>query len=138
LIHQSQIFSGQVKNMDDAKERIGKERIGKERIGKVLKKLRKARKMKQEDLAAFVGKSAGAVGQIERGEIYPHYETLAKIINIFDADANLFFFKEASNQPELSRWISDWVYGMTDDERKGTALILEKLSFILKQPDDPD
>jgi transcriptional regulator with XRE-family HTH domain len=114
--------------MDDAKVRIGK----------ILKDLRETRRLTQEDIAELIGKTAGAVGQLERGMIYPNYDTLAKIINALDVDANLFFFKEAPSQPDLSRWMSDLFYGMARSERKTIALFLEKLSSVmLKQPDDP-
>jgi transcriptional regulator with XRE-family HTH domain len=113
--------------MDDAKVRIGD----------ILKQLREARDMTQEDLAGLIGKTAGAIGQLERGMIYPNYDTLAKIIDAFDVDANLFFFKDASSQPDLSRWITDLFYGMTDGERESIGLFFKKFSSImLRQPDE--
>jgi transcriptional regulator with XRE-family HTH domain len=92
--------------------------------------------MTLEDIAELIGKTAGAVGQLERGMIYPNYDTLAKIISAFGVDANLFFFREAPSQPDLSRWASDLFYGMTDGERKSVGLFPEKFSGVmLRQPD---
>jgi transcriptional regulator with XRE-family HTH domain len=109
----------------------------KERIGKILRELREARQMTQEQLAALIDKTAGTIGQIERGDIYPNYETLAKIIHVLDADANLFFFKEMPNHPDLSGWMSDAFFGMTVNERKDIGSFLAKFSHVmLKETDD--
>jgi transcriptional regulator with XRE-family HTH domain len=110
----------------------------KARIGELLKELRTAQDMTQEDLAELIGKTAGAVGQLERGDIYPHYETLAKIIHALGVDANLFFFREESNQSDLSQWMSDLFYNMTDSERKSIGLFLKKCSSaMLKRQNKP-
>lgn len=112
--------------MDDAKKFIGK----------TVKDLREAKNMTQEDLAGLIGKTAGAVGQIERGDIYPNYDTLSKIIKALDADANLFFSRETPNYPDLSRLVSDVSYGMSDNVREDIGLFLAKVSQVMLKESD--
>ncbi|MDR1205858.1 MAG: helix-turn-helix domain-containing protein [Peptococcaceae bacterium] len=121
------ILCGQVNDMDDAKKFIGK----------TVKDLREAKNMTQEDLAGLIGKTAGAVGQIERGDIYPNYDTLSKIIKALDADANRFFSQEKPNYSNLPRWMSDASYGMPDSVREDVGLFLAKISqAMLKESDE--
>lgn len=108
----------------------------KEQIGKILKELRLTRRMTQEQMAELIDKSAGAVGQLERGDIYPNYETLAKIIDVLNVDANLFFFKEASSHSDVSNWLADAFFGMTDSERKEIGLFLTKLAGVMLKEAD--
>jgi transcriptional regulator with XRE-family HTH domain len=110
----------------------------KEHFGKILKELRLSRQMTQEQLAELIDKSAGAVGQLERGDIYPNYETLAKIIDALNVDANLFFFKEASPFSDVFDWVADAFFGMTDSERKSIGAFLVKFAKVmLKEADVP-
>lgn len=105
-------------------------------LGKILKELRLSRNMTQEQMAERIDKSAGAVGQLERGDIYPNYETLAKIIDVLDVDANLFFFKESSQHSDVSGWLTDAFFGMTDSERKEIGSFLANVSRIMLKKTD--
>ena len=60
-------------------------------FGHKLRELRENKGLTQEQLAERVGITANAVGQFERGKIFPNYETTANIINVLDIDANLLF-----------------------------------------------
>lgn len=108
----------------------------KEHLGKILKELRLSRNMTQEQMAELIDKSAGAVGQLERGDIYPNYETLAKIIDVLDVDANLFFFKESSPHSDVSDWLVDAFFGMTNSERKEIGSFLANFSRVMLKETD--
>jgi transcriptional regulator with XRE-family HTH domain len=96
-----------------------------------LRELREKLGLTQEQFSVLIGKTAGTVGQIERGDIYPNYETLARIIFVLEADANLFFFRETPANSDLSGWMSDALSGMTENERKVVSLFLAKLSLMM-------
>jgi len=63
----------------------------KNKFGEAIKALRKNNDITQAKLSEIIVKSPGVIGQYERGEIKPTYETLSKLIYHFDVDANLFF-----------------------------------------------
>ena len=50
-------------------------------IGKNIRNVRKAKKMRQEDLAEKTGLSVNYIGNVERGEKIPSLETFLKIVN---------------------------------------------------------
>lgn len=100
-------------------------------FGKTLKELRIAKGITQEQLAELIDKSFGAVGQYERGDILPNYETLARIIQTLDVDANLFFSRRASGHSELSNWMANALFGMTDDERAKIGSFLAEFSRVM-------
>lgn len=52
----------------------------------------------QEQLAEKIGKSAGYIGQLERGLSMASLPTLKKLINVLSLDANLIFYDEQPYQ----------------------------------------
>lgn len=50
-------------------------------IGKNIRNVRKAKKMRQEDLAEKTGLSVNYIGNVERGEKIPSLETFLNIVN---------------------------------------------------------
>lgn len=50
-------------------------------IGKNIRNVRKAKKMRQEDLAERTGLSVNYIGNVERGEKIPSLETFLNIVN---------------------------------------------------------
>jgi transcriptional regulator with XRE-family HTH domain len=100
-------------------------------FGKTLKELRIAKGITQEQLAELIDKSFGAVGQYERGGILPNYETLARIIQALDVDANLFFSRKTSGHSDLSNWMANALFGMTDEERSKVGSFLAEFSRVM-------
>lgn len=60
-------------------------------FGNRLRELRIQKKLTQEQLGEYIGVTPNAIGQFERGNMYPNFETLYRIIAVLDIDANLFF-----------------------------------------------
>ena len=60
-----------------------------ESIGKNIRKYRKMKKLRQEDLAEKSGLSTNYLGAIERGEKIPALETLIGIINALGVSADM-------------------------------------------------
>ncbi len=58
-------------------------------IGENIRKYRKQRKLRQEDLAEMVGISATYIGMIERNEKVPALETFIQIINALQVSADM-------------------------------------------------
>lgn len=55
------------------------------------KLIRLTNKLTQAQFAERLDISSSYVGQIEQGKAFPSYDTLDKVIETFDVDANLFF-----------------------------------------------
>ena len=60
-------------------------------LGSMIQKKRKEIGLSQEKLAESIGKTAGYIGQLERGESNPSYFTLKELIRILNLDARLVF-----------------------------------------------
>lgn len=58
-------------------------------IGRNIRKYRRERKMRQEDLAEKAGLSTNYVGAVERGEKLPALETFVEIINTLGVSADM-------------------------------------------------
>lgn len=103
-------------------------------FGNRLKELRLRKNMTQEQLGTQLGITANAVGQFERGIMYPNFETLYRIINVLDVDANLIFSKDTVEYPTQSKWFAALLSDMSDEEKLVVSKFLENLSRILIQP----
>jgi len=71
-------------------------------ISFVIKTIRKANNLTQEDLAAIIGVSPGHIGSLEQGKANPSYEVIEKFIEEFEVDANLFFGRIQNNAKSLN------------------------------------
>lgn len=58
-------------------------------IGRNIRKFRKEKKLRQEDLAEKAGLSVNYVGALERGEKYPSLETFIIIANALDVTSDM-------------------------------------------------
>lgn len=58
-------------------------------IGQNIRKYRKARQLRQEDLAELAGLSPNYIGLIERGEKSPSLEAFIAILNALDISADM-------------------------------------------------
>lgn len=103
----------------------------KRRIGTKIKELRESKQISQAQLAEFIGKSTGSVGQFERGEICPSCETLSRIIEFFDADANIFFSRENKQSAIEPIILSNLISAMDSGERKKFSQLLQELSRVI-------
>jgi transcriptional regulator with XRE-family HTH domain len=63
----------------------------KERFAKRLRKIRRSMDLTQEQLADQVGVSLNFIGQLERGESAPSFETVQKIAEVLEVDVSEFF-----------------------------------------------
>lgn len=63
----------------------------KKRFGKRLRKLRRNKDLTQEQLADKVGVSLNFIGQVERGENSPSFETMQKIAEVLEVDISELF-----------------------------------------------
>lgn len=60
-----------------------------DRIGSNIRKYRKAKNLRQQDLAEMVNVSVNYIGMIERGEKVPALETFVDIINALEVSADV-------------------------------------------------
>ncbi len=60
-----------------------------ETIGRNLRRYRKAKKLRQEDLAERTGLSTNYIGSMERGEKIPSLETFIVIVNALGISADM-------------------------------------------------
>jgi transcriptional regulator with XRE-family HTH domain len=63
----------------------------KKRFGKRLRKLRRDRDLTQDQLADLVGVSLNFIGQLERGESAPSFETMQKMAEVLEVDISELF-----------------------------------------------
>lgn len=100
-------------------------------FGHKLRELRESKGLTQEQLAEKVGITANAIGQFERGKIFPNYETIANIINVLDIDANLLFSRDSVDYPAEAIWIAKTMADLSFEERQRVGKFLEDISKIL-------
>ena len=93
----------------------------------IVKRKRKERKMTQEELAEQLELSSGMIGQIERGDTYPSFEKLVKIVRILNIDPTeaMYGYTNDSESAELETIIQQ----MTSGQRK----LLLKIAKLLLQ-----
>ncbi|MDD3393235.1 MAG: helix-turn-helix transcriptional regulator [Anaerotignum sp.] len=99
-------------------------------FGHKLRELREDKGLTQEQLAERIGITANAVGQFERGKIFPNYETTANIINVLDVDANLLFSRDTVDYPDEAKWIAKIMVDLNIEERQKFGKFLEDISKI--------
>jgi len=104
-------------------------------FGHKLRELREKNKMTQEQLAGEIGITANAIGQFERGKIFPNFETIVNIIRVLDVDANLFFSREGVDYPDEAKWIAGIIVGLNTEERQKFGRFLEGMAKVLLNTD---
>lgn len=82
------------------------------KFGESIKELRKAKGLKQKELAEKAGISANALSLIEKGETMPHKDTIKKIVESLGVPETyvLFFAIESSDVPEDKRQVFDQLH----------------------------
>ena len=63
-------------------------------IGDLIRMKREEHGLTQEQLAELIGKSAGYIGQLERGLSMASIPTLKRLVNVLSLDANQIFYDE--------------------------------------------
>lgn len=67
-------------------------------IGDLIRMKREEHGLTQEQLAELIGKSAGYIGQLERGLSMASIPTLKRLVNVLSLDANQIFYDEKQDQ----------------------------------------
>ena len=72
-------------------------------FGQIISSRRKSLKLTQEKLADMIERSPGLIGQIERGETNPSYETLCRLKDVlqFDLDDAIRWMLPVNSQLSL-------------------------------------
>jgi len=81
-------------------------------IANVIKNIRIAHGLTQEQLAEMIDRSPGHVGMLEQGRATPSYDVMEKLITEFDVDANLFFGGAPRDAESISMGIVQTVQNM--------------------------
>lgn len=77
-------------------------------IGDLIRMKREEHGLTQEQLAELIGKSAGYIGQLERGLSMASIPTLKRLVNVLSLDANQIFYDEKQDQfSELENMLSE-------------------------------
>lgn len=105
-------------------------------FGAILKDIRKACRLTQEQLGEMIGVSANAIGQYERGQILPTYATLGRIINALNVDANLFFAREPMDYPDEAKWVAQALMELSPEEKSGASRLMGEIVKILDRFDN--
>ena len=93
-------------------------------IGQRLKEARLARNMKQEELAAAVGVSKGAIGNYETEVSSPKETILIRLMEVLNVDANYLYQDYMNEQSQLhdDELILLTLYRGADDRAKSDAI----------------
>ena len=73
-------------------------------IGDLIRMKREEHGLTQEQLAELIGKSAGYIGQLERGLSMASIPTLKRLVNVLSLDANQIFYDEKQDNINLASW----------------------------------
>ena len=73
-------------------------------IGDLIRMKREEHGLTQEQLAELIGKSAGYIGQLERGLSMASIPTLKRLVNVLSLDANQIFYDEKQININLASW----------------------------------
>lgn len=99
-----------------------------ETIGANIRKVRKQKKMRQEDLAEKSDLTPNYIGAIERGEKVPSLEALVAIMNALGASANIIFqdVVEADYTVKTSL-LSDKIDSLSKENRENVYAVIETM-----------
>lgn len=91
-------------------------------LGTMIQTKRKELGLSQEKLAEKIGKTAGYVGQIERGISYPSYSTLLQLVEVLEIDAQALFSTNDINTHECTQ-----IFSRLSQKQQQLALGIPKL-----------
>ena len=86
---------------------LGSEIMDQKKVGKFITKLRKEKKLTQEELANKTGLSKSTISMYERGERFPSEQILELLADVFNVDMNVLLGKQSRStyylNPETAR-----------------------------------
>lgn len=86
--------------------------------------------LSQEELAEKIDKSTSFIGQVERGECFPKFETLQALVACLGIDANELFTDKPITRDDLSE-LFDLALHMDENKR---SLLIEFARLLHKMP----
>lgn len=101
-----------------------------ERLAKIIRTRRLDMGLSQEQLAEKIDKSTSFIGQVERGECFPKFETLQALIACLGIDANELFAEKPITRDDLSELFN---IALHMDENK-RSLLIEFARLLHKMP----
>lgn len=102
-----------------------------ESIGKNIRRLRKERGYRQEDLAEMVGLSVNYMGAIERGEKLPSLETFIAIVNCLGASADFILADVLAEGYRVKESVFvEKLSGLSAQQRKEVYAVVDALIQI--------
>lgn len=103
-------------------------------IGQNIRKFRKAKKMRQEDLAEKTQLSANYIGMIERGEKIPSMESFIDIVNALGVSSDMILTDVlAVGYTVKDSMLSEKLEKLSTQDRNTIYEVLEVLIKHLKQ-----
>lgn len=93
-------------------------------VGKNIQRIRKERKITQENLAELINIETISMSKIETGKSYPTSENLCKIANILNVEPyELFIFENTKSIENLKQEIITYIKNIKDDRKKLIKII---------------
>ena len=89
-------------------------------LGNRVKSLRKSHKLSQEQLAEKIDKSVDTISSLERGKMYPRFETALQIADALNVELYELF----------------QVYDMSVDDKRKTKIVQQIIDLLKDQPED--
>ena len=97
-------------------------------IGRNIRKFRKERHLRQEDLAEKTGLSANYIGMVERGEKTPSLETLIRIINALQVSADVILSDVLENGYVIkTSQLNEKLENLSEEERRRIYDVIDAL-----------
>lgn len=101
-----------------------------ERLAKIIRTRRLDMGLSQEELAEKINKSTSFIGQIERGECFPKFETLQALVACLGIDANELFTDKPITRDDVTE-LFDLALHMDENKR---LLLIEFARLLHKMP----
>ena len=99
-----------------------------ESVGRNIRKFRKERHLRLEQLAEMTGLSTNYVGSIERGEKVPSFESFVTIINALGVSADMVLTGVVkANYKVNTSLLVDRIEGLPDNEKLMVSDVIETL-----------
>ena len=97
-------------------------------IGRNIRKYRKEKKLRQEDLAEKTGLSTNYIGMIERGEKIPSLDTLIDIMNVLRVSADMVLYEElATGYMIKNSLLADKMATLSERDRERVYDVVEMM-----------
>ena len=101
-----------------------------ERLAKIIRTRRIEMGLSQEQLAEKIDKSTSFIGQVERGECFPKFDTLQALVTCLGIDANELFADKPLSRDNISE-LFDLALHMDENKR---SLLIEFARLLHKVP----